>query len=605
MKLNKLTLSFFNKEVEKEFRVSYFNNSLLQFRIAFILTIALYGLFGFLDLKVFPQFIKPFFIIRFIIVIPTLTLVLLTSFTSYFKKIWQLLLIISFFVAGSGIIIMTLYMPENSGYYAGMILIFSAGYFIIKLRFLYATITGISLLLFFNILAIFTIDFPKITLINHNFFFISANIIGIFAAYNSENRARNNFNLHKNLNKERSTILKLNKGLEKSVKKRTDQLYKAKEKAVESDKLKSAFLANMSHEIRTPLNGILGFSSLLKTPNLPHNKQLKYINILEKSGHRLLNIINDIIDISKIEAGLTKVHLEKTNINEQLDFIFTFFSQEATLKNLKLSYHCDLPLENAFINTDKEKVFALLTNLVKNALKFTDNGSIEFGYNLKNKKLHFYIKDTGIGIPEEDISSIFERFIQSESTIDSARQGNGLGLSISKAFVELLGGEIWVESKRNIGSSFFFTLPYLKVTPDTNDVKILPKITKTDNSILNKLKILIVEDDEVSSNLLDITLEKYSSEILKAKNGYEAIEICKKHTDIDLILMDIQMPKMNGHEATKKIREFNKSVIIIAQTAYSLKGDKETALKSGCNNYLSKPIDKIKIEALIIKYFNS
>lgn len=243
-----------------------------------------------------------------------------------------------------------------------------------------------------------------------------------------------------------------------------NELKLAKEKAEESDRLKSAFLANMSHEIRTPMNGILGFAELLKEPDLTGEEQQAYIQIIEKSGARMLNIINDIIDISKIEAGLMKLYVKESNVNEQIKYIYTFFKPEVESKGLEFTCKTPVPEKEAFIKTDREKVYAILTNLVKNAIKFTEKGSIEFGYALKtdreDAKLEFYVKDTGIGIPKDRKDAIFERFIQADIADNMARQGAGLGLSISKAYVEMLGGKIWVDSEEGVGSTFYFTLPY-------------------------------------------------------------------------------------------------------------------------------------------------
>lgn len=238
------------------------------------------------------------------------------------------------------------------------------------------------------------------------------------------------------------------------------QLTNAKEQAEESDRLKSAFLANMSHEIRTPMNGILGFAELLKTPKLKADKKKRYIDIIEKSGERMLNIINDIIDISKIESGLMELEMGDANINEQIEYIYTFFKPEVEEKGMILSFNNTLNSKGSIVKTDREKVFAILTNLVKNAIKYSNNGSIELGYHRKNDMLEFYVKDTGIGIPKERQEAIFERFIQADIEDEMARQGVGLGLAISKSYVEMLGGNIWVESKEGIGSTFYFTLPY-------------------------------------------------------------------------------------------------------------------------------------------------
>jgi PAS domain S-box-containing protein len=390
------------------------------------------------------------------------------------------------------------------------------------------------------------------------------------------------------------------------LKKTEQELLKAKEKAEESDRLKSAFLANMSHEIRTPMNGILGFADLLKTPGLTGKEQQRYIEIIEKSGTRMLNIINDIVDISKIEAGQMELHVMESNINKQIGYIYTFFKPEAEAKGINLFFKNPLLAKEAIIKTDGEKLYAILTNLVKNALKFTHKGSIELGYDLAVTNNHvtllkFYVKDTGIGIPEDRLEAIFERFIQADIADEMAYQGAGLGLAISKAYVEMLGGKIWVESELGKGSTFYFTLPY-KTEPEKKSIDGQHAPSEKNNNI-RKLKTLIVEDDEVSGMLIEITAKMFSEEILKARTGVEAVGACRNNPDIDLVLMDIRMPEMNGYDAVGIIREFNKEVIIIAQTAHGLAGDREKAIKSGCNDYISKPVNKNELLGLIEKYF--
>jgi len=387
----------------------------------------------------------------------------------------------------------------------------------------------------------------------------------------------------------------------------------AKEKAEESDRLKSAFLANMSHEIRTPMNGILGFAGLLKEPNLSGEEQQDYIKIIEQSGTRMLNIINDIVDISKIEAGLMKLDIQKTNINEQIEYIYTFFKPEVEAKGLNLSFDNQLTAKDATIRTDREKVYAILTNLVKNAIKYTPSGSIEFGYVLKkgsqtdaielskNAELHFFVKDTGVGVPMNRQQAIFERFIQSDIEDTLAQQGAGLGLAITKAYVEMLGGRIWVDSQEGQGSTFWFTLPYNVELAEKFDA---PKFESSmDTNSVRKFKILITEDDEISAMLLGKNLKNLGSELLTATTGVEAVDLCRQNPDIDLILMDVRMPQMNGYDAVREIRKFNKEVVIIAQTAFGLSGEREKAIAAGCNDYLAKPIVREELLYLIKRYF--
>ncbi|WP_339837337.1 response regulator [uncultured Flavobacterium sp.] len=377
-------------------------------------------------------------------------------------------------------------------------------------------------------------------------------------------------------------------------KKNIDELIIAKERAEESDRLKSAFLANISHEIRTPMNGILGFSELLKQPNLTGDEQIKYLKIIEKSGNRMLNIINNIVDISKIEAGLVELTNSETNINNQIDYAFTFFKPEAEKKGIQLVQNPTLQKQEAIINIDREKLYSILLNLIKNAIKYSDKGTIEIGYKLikaqKEPFIEFYISDTGIGISTDQQEMIFERFIQADISDRNVRHGAGLGLSISKAFVELMGGAIRVESKEGIGSTFYFTVPY---SPSKGIVKQEKEpITSIDYGIPNNLKILIAEDDEISKKLLTFLLKPIASELLIARNGQEAVELYKTNPDIDIILMDIQMPIMDGFEATRQIRLLNKNVKIIAQTAFALSGDEGKIKNSGCNSYINKPIKK-------------
>ncbi|MGE0077413.1 MAG: PAS domain S-box protein [Bacteroidales bacterium] len=386
-----------------------------------------------------------------------------------------------------------------------------------------------------------------------------------------------------------------------SIKETELELIKAKERAEESDRLKSAFLANMSHEIRTPMNGILGFAGLLKQPQLTGSQQKEYIDIIEKSGARMLGIINDIIDIAKIESGLIRITITETNIDEQLTYLYNFFKPEAEKKGLSLKVVNNVRVNDSLIYTDKEKLYAILTNLIKNAVKFTDSGSIEFGSRKVDSFIEFYVKDTGIGIPNDRQRAIFERFVQADIADTRAFQGAGLGLSITKAFVEKLGGTIWVESAATDGSVFYFTIPI------NTTIKARPKI---DESVLKnqplqngkRLNVLIAEDDYASDMLITQMLSRNNFNITHVRNGQDAVTRCKEDMNIDLILMDIKMPVLDGYDATRQIREFNDKVIIVAQTAYALSGDREKALLAGCNDHISKPINYEEFMSILRKY---
>ena len=379
-----------------------------------------------------------------------------------------------------------------------------------------------------------------------------------------------------------------------------EDLKLAKEKAEESDRLKSAFLSNMSHEIRTPMNGILGFSDLLKDPELSGNEQQEYIEVIEKSGARMLNTINDIMDISKVESGQMEVSLSEVFINDQLDYLFTFFKPEADKKGIVFTSNIGLTRSESIIKTDSEKLYSILTNLIKNAIKYTEVGKIEFGYTKNHSNLKFFVRDTGMGIPDNRQDAVFDRFVQADIEDKNALEGSGLGLAISKAYVEMLDGKIWLESKEDIGSTFYFTIPYERVTltEEKDETKIITEF----NSYLKERKVLIVEDDEASYEFLKILLENEGVNTILALNGEESIKRCKEDSNIDLVLMDINMMVMNGLTATKEIKKFRPDLPIIAQTAYAIAGDREKTIKAGCDDYITKPIKKEILMEVIGKW---
>ena len=377
-------------------------------------------------------------------------------------------------------------------------------------------------------------------------------------------------------------------------KKAEEDLKSALEKAQESDHLKSAFLANMSHEIRTPMNGILGFTELLKEPQLTGNEQNRYIKIIEKSGDRMLNTINDIIDISKIEAGQVEVLKSKVSVNKILEEQYEFFNSEAQSKGLELIYKPTLSEREVIIVTDKLKLEGILINLIKNAIKFTKHGNISFGYSLKKerdfKKLEFYVKDTGVGIPSDRIEAIFNRFEQADIEDSKVFEGSGLGLAISKSYVEMLGGNIQVSSIEGSGSTFTFSIPYIQQSTKYSSIKNTKK--KEQKTSLTDVSVIIAEDDETSQLFFKTIFKNKFRNIIYTTNGAETIKAIKKHPEINIILMDIKLPGMNGYDATFEIRKFNRDVVIIAQTAFGLSGDKEKAIEAGCDDYISKPINK-------------
>ena len=377
------------------------------------------------------------------------------------------------------------------------------------------------------------------------------------------------------------------------------ELEKQKIKAEESDKMKSAFLANMSHEIRTPMNGILGFADLLKSADYSSEKQATFIGIIQQSGNRMLGTINNIIDVSKLESGLEKTQITEVNIKSIMTELMNFFSPEAFRKGLKLTLKEGISTLPQSFYTDEYKLNSILTNLIKNALKFTKEGSVEIKYSIEDTMAEFWITDTGIGIPQSKLASVFDQFVQADFSHSNGFEGSGLGLSISQGYVKLLNGEIRLESEQNKGSTFYVRIP-------NNLSKIISSIENEQSSvsnqpILTKYKIIIAEDDETSFYFLKEVLKDIADDIIHAKDGIEAVEMAKKHSDTDIILMDIKMPKLNGFEATKQIRSFNTKVFIIAQTAYAQDSYKAKVSEAGCDAYISKPIDKQKLLDIISK----
>jgi PAS domain S-box-containing protein len=373
-------------------------------------------------------------------------------------------------------------------------------------------------------------------------------------------------------------------------------LKKETDKAQTADKLKSSFLANMSHEIRTPMNSIIGFSNLLSSEDVPENEKTEFATYIKSSGELLLKLIDDIIDIAKIEAGEIKIDKKECNLFklfQELHLTFKESINKSSKKHLRILFS-NGHTKDLIIKTDPYRLKQILSNLINNAIKFTDAGSIEFGYRIKDEKtIEFYVKDTGIGLTRDEISIIFERYRRTVTSEEKNIMGTGLGLAISKNLVELLGGEMWVDSFPRLGTTFFFTLPYLKISKIVEQFSYEGNMSQDYN--WSNITILIVEDDSHSFTFLKETLKKTNANIIHAKNAEIAIDICKSNLDVDIVLMDIQLPKMNGYEATREIKKFRKSLPIIAQTAFAMAGDKEKSILAGCDDYISKPININKL----------
>ncbi len=381
-------------------------------------------------------------------------------------------------------------------------------------------------------------------------------------------------------------------------KKYETELIQAREKAEESDNLKTAFLRNLSHEIRTPMNAIMGFSNLLNVREIDSDEQQVNIRIIQESSQQLLSIINDIVDISSIEANILSKNISSFNINATLSSLYEQFQLEAQKKSIALILNPGMVNDQAIIQTDNTKLVQILSNLLNNAFKFTNTGSVEFGYNQKGTAIEFYVSDTGIGIPPEQHSKIFQNFYQIESSISRQYEGMGLGLAICKAYTELLGGKIGLISEIGKGTTFYLTIPYCN--PESDQISQPASYKPADITITGYLTILVADDDDLNFKLLERILSSSDIKLLRAVNGKEAVGMCMLHKAIDLVLMDIRMPEMDGYSATSIIRESYPYLPIIALSAYAT--DKEEALKSGCSDFISKPFKKEYLINMIQKY---
>ncbi len=379
--------------------------------------------------------------------------------------------------------------------------------------------------------------------------------------------------------------------LNKEYQKQNVELQQAKEKAEESDRLKSAFLANLSHEIRTPMNAIMGFSDLINLEGLAKDDLEKYSRIIRKSSNYLLSIINDIVEISHIDAG--QVELKETEINMESLFLELYNTYKVSFppeKGLELKVKIPSGLIESNIVIDEVKLRQILINLLNNSLKFTEKGEICFGYVVKSaSEISVFVKDTGIGISPEHHEVIFERFRQIDSGHSILHGGSGLGLSIAKAYVELMGGKFQVESEPGKGSEFTVTFPLVK----TEEVKTYQEKSDAGETSVEKNEkiVLVAEDEDINWYFLDQILTLVNYKPLRAVNGKEAVKVCLENNNIDVVLMDIKMPVMNGFEALEEIRKIKPQLPVIAQTAYALPADLER-LKASFDDFITKPIDR-------------
>ncbi len=377
------------------------------------------------------------------------------------------------------------------------------------------------------------------------------------------------------------------------------ELKEALRKAEESDKLKTAFLQNMSHEIRTPLNGIVGFSQLLSSKDYPEANKLEIAKLVERSSYRLIELVNNILDIAKIETGQVNINNTAFMLNAFMNEMLKFFSLFAKEKNLALYCENALTDDESIIYQDKEKLHQILVNLINNAIKFTNVGEIRFGYAIVADKIEFYVKDTGVGIPEEFQDKVFDRFMQADIALTRNYEGSGLGLSICKGLTELLGGDMWFTSEMGKQTTFYFTLPFypanIKNQRDESsavDLEALPR----------NLKILVAEDDEINYKFVNYLFLHSKHSIFRATNGQEAVDLFTARDDFDIVLMDLKMPVMSGFDATRIIKTRFPDVPVIALTAYAFEEDRQKALEAGCDDFIQKAYKKETLFEKIIKY---
>lgn len=365
-----------------------------------------------------------------------------------------------------------------------------------------------------------------------------------------------------------------------------EKLRSAEARARESDRLKTNFIQNISHEIRTPMNGIIGFTELLKDKNLTETEKAEYLKVISESSSMLFNIVNDVLDISMIESGTQKIKAGRISLNELTDELFNAFNP-AIREGIVFSSEKNATSGNDIIVSDILKVRQILSNLLSNSVKFVEKGYIKFGYILKEGEVEFYVEDSGIGISGEMKDKIFERFLKDDVGKSKLYDGVGLGLAICKGLVELLNGRIWLESEPGKGSRFSFSVPCLM----PGDIQV-PSAKGESRQITTqrpvRITVLIAEDNVPNQLYIREVLTRLGNDVLLASDGGQAVKMCREHNEIDLVLMDIKMPVLDGYEAIREIRKFRPGIYVIAQTAYAL-NEKEKALLAGFNDYLAKP----------------
>lgn len=565
-------------------------DSLKTLRQGLFFGFLLYTVFGILDYYMLPQSHALAWVIRLYLVAPALAIVYLISYYKPFIRYNQFILFMLMTFGQLGIVAMILLSspeePAFYAYYAGFILIILWTNFIFQLRFWISLYIAASTIIIYNLAVwIQQMQNPEVTnlfgnpyIIGNNFFLISSAMLTLIGAHQLKTYRRKSKQYHEALNMEKI------------------RLQETALKAAQSDKMKTAFIQNISHELRTPLNSILGFGALLADEALSAQERKGYFENVETASHRLMNTVSDILDMALIVSGSVDLHREHAAVNPIMISAANKVKQACLEKKLELI--TDLPSQYAELQvyTDKEILGKVLFELLDNAVKFTDHGRIRIGFTRLNGSIRFFVEDSGQGIEPEKQDTIFQMFTQADTEITRGYEGSGLGLSIANGYVELLGGTIWVESCSGEGSTFYVELPHVEREP----AAVKPQVVNTANTA--KPLLLIAEDDESNAMLLEVMARKENFDYYLVCNGAEAVELCRDHDDISLVLMDIKMPVMNGEEALIIIRSFRPDLPVIATTAYVRPGDEQRFLKMGFNAYLPKPIPPKTIEKLFENY---
>lgn len=627
MDINPFNLSFGGFR-ENRFLHYYSSITIRDARLAWYLGIFIYAIFGIHDLVYNLEQQLPLLIVRYLVICPLLLIILVASYHRLAAKYIQIMISMAIMICGLGIVYSLIYIhgKEASSSTSGLMLLFLYAFTFSRARFLYVATTVLLLIISFEFAEIYINKNEMLSFVNVNFYLLTAVIIGLFATYMIEFFMRRNYYLMNLVKKEKLIVENNQRSLEMKIHERTEvlntinkqlqqeidkkiliekELKKARDEAERASMMKSAYLANMSHEIRTPMNGILGFAQLLKQNNFSEEKKKEFIDIINDNGKLLLSLIDDIIDLAKIEAGQLRVVKTWFNINELLTRLnITYQLNKTTRRKENINLFLKLPpgKDNLMIFSDEKRLEQVLSNLLDNALKFTEEGYIEFGFNCSEDNIIFHVKDSGIGMSPGQAREIFERFNQGDIS-PSKYGGAGLGLSICKAIVGLLHGKIWVESELTSGSVFYISLPIemdkrinIDSTNENNSSNLSTWIGKT---------LLVAEDEEINYSLIHEILKETEVNILHASNGKEAINILlNQQNKIDLILMDIKMPVMNGYDTIHAIRNLNTDIPIIAQSAYAMRDEIQKCISLGCNDYITKPISAKEFINCIGKYLN-